>query len=38
MGDSERIAEKFVASEYAGRAMEPRTERSEITNTIEVKK
>jgi hypothetical protein len=24
MGDSERIAVKFVASEYAGRAIEPR--------------
>jgi len=24
MGDSVRIAEKFVASEYAGRAIEPR--------------
>jgi hypothetical protein len=26
MGDSERIAEKFVASELAGRAIEPRNE------------
>jgi len=26
MGDPERVAEKFVASEYAGRAIEPRNQ------------
>jgi hypothetical protein len=35
MGDAERLAVKFVASEYAGRVIEPRTERSEITNSFE---
>jgi hypothetical protein len=33
MGGSARKAVKYVASEYAGRAIEPRTERSELTNT-----
>ena len=36
MGESERIAEKFVGNEYAGRAIEPRTERSELTNTLKI--
>jgi len=37
MGESERIAEEYVEIEYAGRAIEPRTERSELTNTFKRK-
>ena len=35
MGDSARIAEKYLASECAGSVIEPRIERSEIAIPID---
>jgi len=35
MGESVRIAEKYLAIECAGCVIEPRTDRRELANTIE---